>query len=486
MRKFFSAHVIILVLLVVPGVLRASQTEPSKAFPLLESRTRPLQSVTDSTLHRLLEGFRAEHGFVPRSDQALYVEGEAQAGQVVVVPLDDGNERSALYLYYLPDTSEFMMLRLQQSGPEESTLRIWGAGSDEIVANQGKLAYLPQGDARTPRLSEKTLRGAGIAPKRSVGDIISCVAKTLGIDTLDVSSIKSFLASLSCSALKTFSTIQTLANCLSFPHPVGVGACIAGFAQLLSCGYVNCSQGGGQCDQTPGDWGYCADSDCAPCGQGEGDCDDDSECRSGLVCSQNVGASYGFASGVDVCEAPSGGSGGCALPNGDFAFCEDCGPCDSGQGDCDSDSECKSGLTCVYNVGANYGFASGVDVCEAPSGPNGCALPNGDFAFCEDCGPCDAGQGDCDSDSECKSGLTCVANVGANYGFPSSVDVCEAPSGGNSCGLPNGDYDFCRDCGPCGRGQGDCDDSSECKPGLTCVYDVGAAYGFASDVDICR
>lgn len=46
---------------------------------------------------------------------------------------------------------------------------------------------------------------------------------------------------------------------------------------------------------------------------------------------------------------------------------------------------------------------------------------------CQVAGPCGVGQGDCDSDQECQSGLVCVNDVGANYGFRPIVDVCEAP-----------------------------------------------------------
>jgi len=38
--------------------------------------------------------------------------------------------------------------------------------------------------------------------------------------------------------------------------------------------------------------------------------------------------------------------------------------------------------------------------------------------------PCDAGEGDCDKDSDCITGY-CANNVGANYGQTSSMDVCE-------------------------------------------------------------
>ena len=47
---------------------------------------------------------------------------------------------------------------------------------------------------------------------------------------------------------------------------------------------------------------YCAVS--GPCGAGEGDCDGNHECQAGLVCRNDVGATYGFRAIVDVCEAP--------------------------------------------------------------------------------------------------------------------------------------------------------------------------------------
>ena len=47
--------------------------------------------------------------------------------------------------------------------------------------------------------------------------------------------------------------------------------------------------------------------------------------------------------------------------------------------------------------------------------------------YCQVMGPCSAGQGNCDSDSECQSGLTCAEDVGASYGWAADVDVCEGP-----------------------------------------------------------
>jgi hypothetical protein len=50
--------------------------------------------------------------------------------------------------------------------------------------------------------------------------------------------------------------------------------------------------------------------------------------------------------------------------------------------------------------------------------------------YCSEYGPCKAGIGDCDKDSECAIGLYCAQDVGANYGWPSNVDVCEQVSCG--------------------------------------------------------
>ena len=46
---------------------------------------------------------------------------------------------------------------------------------------------------------------------------------------------------------------------------------------------------------------------------------------------------------------------------------------------------------------------------------------------CSPACPCSEGQGDCDTDSDCRVGLVCASNVGAEYGFKTTTDVCERP-----------------------------------------------------------
>ena len=57
-----------------------------------------------------------------------------------------------------------------------------------------------------------------------------------------------------------------------------------------------------------------------------------------------------------------------------------------------------------------------------------CSLSQGDANYCKACGPCDKGVGNCTDDVDCASGLQCAADVGSVYGFGATVDVCEPPA----------------------------------------------------------
>lgn len=246
------------------------------------------------------------------------------------------------------------------------------------------------------------------------------------------------------------------------------------------------------CDAEPGSWAYCFNPACGPCEAGQGDCDDDSQCAVGLVCANDVGANYGFETTVDVCEAApeTPAEPVCEKSPGDWDYCADpaCGPCSSGQGDCDANSECLPGLSCLEHAGPDYGLPETVDVCGLLT-TSSCDLPVGDWGFCSDsaCGPCSEGQGDCDSDVDCGNGLVCGFNRGADYGLDANLDVCVVPESG-ACGKVPGDWSYCADpaCGPCTEGQGDCDLNSECAGGLRCVANAGERYGLPPTMDVCE
>ncbi len=194
--------------------------------------------------------------------------------------------------------------------------------------------------------------------------------------------------------------------------------------------------------------------------------------------------------GVWSTSLPGGGQppdgGGCPANLGSGPFCALCGPCVAGEGDCDNDAECAVGLACFDNRGADFGFAPAVDVCLPSGGDSSCPLHPGHGRFCTECGPCGMGQGDCDRNSECAAGLSCIDNRGADFGFPPAVDVCLPPDGGGTtCGRPLGNGRYCTECGPCGEGEGDCDNDAECAIGLICVDNRGADFGFPPAVDVC-
>ena len=158
-----------------------------------------------------------------------------------------------------------------------------------------------------------------------------------------------------------------------------------------------------------------------------------------------------------------------------WSYCSSSNRCSAGYGDCDSDSECRSGLVCSSDVGANYGWPNAADVCEVSN-----ALQVGDWDYCSSTNRCSVNQGDCDANNECQSGLVCVDDVGASYGWASAVDVCQVPRS------QPGDWDYCSSTNRCGNNEGDCDSNSECQTGLDCVHDIGANYGWSSAVDVCR
>ena len=112
-----------------------------------------------------------------------------------------------------------------------------------------------------------------------------------------------------------------------------------------------------------------------------------------------------------------------------------------------------------------------------------CTPGSGLFNRCHPGCPCDHGEGDCDIDADCLPGLICLHDPGAAFGYEDDeVDVCS-----NVCPtLGVGAWNYCSPECPCDIGEGDCEIDADCLPGLRCVSDVGPAYGFQREVDICE
>ena len=102
------------------------------------------------------------------------------------------------------------------------------------------------------------------------------------------------------------------------------------------------------------------------------------------------------------------------VPSTDWSCCASSRQCSIGKGDCDRDSDCAGGLICGTNncqpgvSGSNW--HSLADCCMAPIAPNCDGIPRTDWSCCSSRNQCNVGEGDCDRDGDCASGLICGAN----------------------------------------------------------------------------
>ena len=268
-----------------------------------------------------------------------------------------------------------------------------------------------------------------------------------------------------------------------------------------------------------GDSDYC-NNPLQPCRAGEGDCDHNYQCQTGLICIPNIGARFGLGPSVDVCLSPTctnrvwdadewgmdcgGGCAPCAVtgsakgtPTAAYGASDYCSNphsvCVLGEGNCRTNAQCNAGLICVANKGTVFDLPSGDHACIGPTctnrikdtgagetgvdcgGPCGpCVNASGGANFCSPTAKCPAGQGDCDTDIDCLGGTTCVPDVGANFGWAPSIDVClvthcsnlmqDADETGPDCGG--------NDCGVC---QPTCSDGVQ--NGTEVGIDCGGACG---------
>lgn len=189
----------------------------------------------------------------------------------------------------------------------------------------------------------------------------------------------------------------------------------------------------------------------------------------GLIGSQGCVADGLEANEGSSIAALTKGNGG--VSGVDTNFCNNAAePCVAGESDCDYDFQCSGALECGRDNGPFWGFDPLWDVCVeahcnngildadeeavdcggADCGPDCTSLcgdltPNGEDGHCTaDC-PCPAREGDCDNATHCIAGTTCVDNIGAEFGFAASLDVCLADTCDN--GMIDGDETGV-DCGP--------------------------------------
>lgn len=178
--------------------------------------------------------------------------------------------------------------------------------------------------------------------------------------------------------------------------------------------------------KSPGaDASYCTSS--TKCPSGYGDCDNDDDCNSGLVCHQR-GANDSPPDGYRFEDVE--------LLEGSLDYCIDesisaptpqaCTaevPCGNGEGGCNSDAECAIDLVCYEREAGDdpptgYQF-SAFDINGDISGSTNYCITGMTLKSIgvEECASsdCDEGEGDCDSNSECKTGLYCFNRDAGNF-----------------------------------------------------------------------
>ena len=211
----------------------------------------------------------------------------------------------------------------------------------------------------------------------------------------------------------------------------------------LLCGLNNCPEdfdNTTDCCYLPvtGDEDFCSSE--IPCGEDEGDCDNDDQCKENHKCgTNNCRSSLDFHSQIDCCL--------------DVVedFCTIFHPCGVSEGDCDSHDVCQTGLLCgLDNCPDNFDnttdccFVDVTKICEHVSWINDnycdddnnnvecewdggdCCGSNVNTLFCSACecldpdpeiehfcsteNPCKGDEGDCDSDDECQGNFKCGTN----------------------------------------------------------------------------
>ncbi len=150
--------------------------------------------------------------------------------------------------------------------------------------------------------------------------------------------------------------------------------------------------------------GYCYDNSPPPACNSENICSDDYHSAyrgSNCAISNESYCPDGCSNGV--CVTPRK----CSIPDGSSRSCS-----------CYGDSDCPGGYACQSRAGFNA-------CVPRPNNPAQAVNPLGSKGYCSPEHQCGSGDGDCDTDQDCRAGLVCSQNVGAKYGLQSDVDICE-------------------------------------------------------------
>ena len=166
--------------------------------------------------------------------------------------------------------------------------------------------------------------------------------------------------------------------------------------------------------------------------------------------------------------------------------------CDAGEGDCNSNSDCKGNLICSGKACPSSVPTVLFKCCVDPATTNPPCDSLTDWSCCSKNWPCAVGQGDCDKNSQCQGNLVCGSAgtscpSGAPSGFNCCVDPATTPPPPPPCDVLN-NWSCCSSSKPCTIGQGDCDTDSHCQGNLVCGHNTSTdcPSGAPSGFDCCK
>eukprot|EP00092_Neocalanus_flemingeri_P079712 GFUD01099333.1.p1 GENE.GFUD01099333.1~~GFUD01099333.1.p1 ORF type:complete len:397 (-),score=80.51 GFUD01099333.1:13-1203(-) len=212
-----------------------------------------------------------------------------------------------------------------------------------------------------------------------------------------------------------------------------------------------------------------------PCMEGEGDCENDAECRGNLVCGTNNCKRLGefYPDKGNCCEKQVQGQRCSGRNYQGRRCCTPESPCNEGEGDCDGPGDggehdghagCIGDLVCGSNNCRQFGqyYHEKDDCCQKPSKVKPSTSPDTMLSTndvplepptdqrcsgrnyqggrcCTPDNPCDEGEGDCDGPDDggqhdghagCKGDLICGSNNCKQYGlyYHDKDDCCQKPS----------------------------------------------------------
>jgi hypothetical protein len=216
------------------------QSSVAKRMPSQLADVRPISQIVDQDLRQLIKA--ATFGSIAPKDDTYWIL-LSRTAPVSVVPFQDrGNPARIIYLYYVPGTSRHFFLQIARNpdAKDRPEVRFWiGTAPSEILFTEEEVTLLD-------RPSQYTFRIEGLQSHAlSITDLITCIAQTLGISVATANWSQLF-GSLTCDASNTLALYETVLNCLG---TFGIGAsdvtgptgCLLGTAQLITCGFLNCS-----------------------------------------------------------------------------------------------------------------------------------------------------------------------------------------------------------------------------------------------------